>query len=460
MKKNFFIFLLLISFFSYSQDTYNTYKIGFKAGVLSEMGKVSGGGFPVLNIDLSKQLTPGLSISGDLMFGWSEGEHKNSTYSNNYNYDVNFQAISANLVLNLLNIGDISRENRKLGLNIKAGLGFLAINGDGKDNGENLVIEQGLFSSKSVFIPTSLGLKYKVADNLQLITSYDLMLPIGPGLDGMERNVNRESKYDVGFQIMNLGVSYNFGKNKSSMEWINPLDVISTKVNVFEQEVTSLTIDSDGDGVADKFDQDNNTPVGVSVDGSGKALDVDSDGIPDYKDIDPFTAPGVSVDSNGRELDDDQDGVPNSMDEEPNSPAGCTVNFQGRQIVGKGAFLPTVYFDVSSSEVSYSNYQRLATVASVLKANPGYKLRVIGFADSDGSTDKNYKLGLQRANAVIESLVNTFGIDLDRMIADSQGENNLLANEEQKMSFNSNSDGVKGTKTFKSLNRRVQFIIE
>ena len=74
--------------------------------------------------------------------------------------------------------------------------------------------------------------------------------------------------------------------------------------------------------------------------------------------------------------------------------------------------------------------------------------------------DKNYKLGLQRANAVIESLVNTFGIDLDRMIADSQGENNLLANEEQKMSFNSNSDGVKGTKTFKSLNRRVQFIIE
>ena len=70
-----------------------------------------------------------------------------------------------------------------------------------------------------------------------------------------------------------------------------------------------------------------------------------------------------------------------------------------------------------------------------MKANPGYKLRVIGFADSDGSADKNYKLGLKRANAVIESLVNTFGIDLDRMIADSQGENNLLANEQQKMSI-------------------------
>ena len=99
-------------------------------------------------------------------------------------------------------------------------------------------------------------------------------------------------------------------------------------------------------------------------------------------------------------------------------------------------------------------------MASVLKSNPGYKLRVIGFADSDGSTESNYKLGLKRANAVIESLVNTFGIDINRMIADSQGENNLLANENQKMNFQVTSDGLTKTKDFKSLNRRVQFIIE
>ncbi|MDC0189545.1 OmpA family protein, partial [Flavobacteriales bacterium] len=141
-------------------------------------------------------------------------------------------------------------------------------------------------------------------------------------------------------------------------------------------------------------------------------------------------------------------------------PAGSTVNFQGRQIVGKGAFLPTVYFDLASSDVSYSNYQRLATVASVLKANPSYKLRVIGFADSVGSTDNNYKLGLKRANAVIESLVNTFSIDINRMIADSQGENNLLANESEKMKLQTTSDGLSQTKSFKSLNRRVEFIIE
>ena len=122
--------------------------------------------------------------------------------------------------------------------------------------------------------------------------------------------------------------------------------------------------------------------------------------------------------------------------------------------------MPTVYFDLASSEVSYSNYQRLATVASVLKANPGYKLRVIGFADSVGSSEANYKLGLKRANAVIESLINIFSIDINRMIADSQGENNLLADEQQKMKFQVSQDGLSQTKGFRSLNRRVEFIIE
>ena len=77
-----------------------------------------------------------------------------------------------------------------------------------------------------------------------------------------------------------------------------------------------------------------------------------------------------------------------------------------------------------------------------------------------GSDEANYKLGIKRANAVIESLVNTFGIDLNRMIADSQGEKNLLANEEQKIKFTVSQDGLTQTKGFRSLNRRVEFIIE
>ncbi|MBF26180.1 MAG: hypothetical protein CMP49_06715 [Flavobacteriales bacterium] len=452
--RNLLVIFLFITSFLFAQDNYNTVSVGLSTGLISEMGSIEGYSVPVFNLDVSKQLTPGVSLLSDFMFGFSDGSgwHVNNE---NFWYDVNFHSVSMLLSLNLLNLGDIPRDNRKFAINLKGGLGFLGISGN-NTNGE---INQSMFSSSAVSIPTGLELRYKLSSNLQACASFNQVFPMGPGLDGIALK-DENSGWDFGFKTMNIGVSYTFGKNESSMAWINPIDVVSTKVDIVQKEISTLSIDTDGDGVADKFDKDNNTPLGVAVDGSGQPLDVDADGIADYKDIDPFTSPGVAVDSSGRELDDDQDGVPNSMDEEPNSPIGCTVNFQGRQIVGKGAFLPTVYFDVASSEVSYSNYQRLATVASVLKANPGYKLRVIGFADSVGSTDSNYKLGLKRANAVIESLVNTFGIELERMIADSQGENNLLANEDQKMQFKVTSDGLTQTKNFKSLNRRVQFIIE
>ena len=380
--------LLFISFLSYGQNEYNTLSIGLSTGVLSEMGSIQGYGFPVFNLDISQQLTPSISLSADFMFGFSDGSgwHDNDE---NFFYDVNFQSLSAIFSLNVLNLGDVPRENRRTALNLKGGVGLLGIHGKNGD-GE---VNQSMFGIQGVAIPTAVELKYRISDNIQARASLAQVFPMGPGLDGITLK-DENSGWDFGFKTANLGVSYTFGKNPTSMEWVNPIDIVSTQINVVEKEISSLSVDTDGDGVADKFDKDNNTPQGVSVDGSGKALDVDSDGVPDHKDIDPFTAPGVTVDANGLELDSDQDGVPNSKDEEPDSPVGCTVNFQGRQIVGKGAFLPTVYFDTSSSEVTYSNYQRLATVASVLKTNPGYSLRVIGFADSVGSTETNYKLGI------------------------------------------------------------------
>jgi OOP family OmpA-OmpF porin len=315
---------------------------------------------------------------------------------------------------------------------------------DGELENADSDFSQKLFSNNSMMLSRAIGFMYPVTNSINISASFNLYNPLnGDGVDNYQEEMAKN-----GFSAFQIGFTYGFGKDsEESAEWSNPIDVMTNKMNVVEDQVATLVIDTDGDGVADKFDKENNTPQGVAVDGSGRSLDVDSDGVPDYKDIDPFTAPGVAVDSKGLELDGDNDGVPNSQDLEPNSPEGCTVNFQGVQIVGKGAFLPTVYFDVSSSKLDYGNYQRLATVASVLKANPSYKLRVIGFADSVGDSEANYKLGLSRANAVIEILINTFSIDINRLIADSQGENNLLANEKVKLKLKdglrSNSDGTR-----------------
>jgi len=243
------------------------------------------------------------------------------------------------------------------------------------------------------------------------------------------------------------------------MEWTNPIDVVSDQVNKNTKEIEGLSVDSDGDGVPDKFDLDKNTPQGVSVDGSGRPLDVDNDGVSDYKDLDPFSAPGVNVDSNGRELDDDLDGVPNSQDLEPNTKKGSTVNFQGQEIAGKGAYLPSIYFDFNSSKVQYANYERLAIIASIMKKNPTFKLRVIGYADSIGSENNNYKLALKRANAVIDNLSSIFGISKSRMIADSKGENEPLVDEKKSIILDG-GDGAQVSKNLSNINRRVEFVIE
>jgi len=292
------------------------------------------------------------------------------------------------------------------------------------------------------------GIKYAVNDNMDI----DLSATIG---------ASPLTSDNIGTHMMTgLGLNYRFTKKEESVEWNNPLDAMYGDIATVKTEIEGLSNDTDGDGVADAFDGDNNTPDGVAVDGKGNALDVDMDGVADYADEDPFTARGVQVDAKGRELDSDKDGVANSVDIEPNTASGATVNFQGKEIRGaKGAFMPAVYFDFNSAKVSYANYERLAAVASLLQANPTYKLRVIGYADTVGNSENNHKVALRRANAVIDALSNMFSVDGSRLTAESKGEDAPLANESVKVT-ETTADGQVISNSLTRMNRRVEFVIE
>ena len=443
MRNSFLIFLtsFLFSSFSFAQK-YNSFSMSTSIGMLTELGDVNSKGTNLgFSFSLDKQVTPALGISGNLLVG---GVANNEDA---YQFESSFSLFSFEGTFNILNAFDLPKDYRRFSLYLGSGIGFLAYNGEG---------DSGDFDDNSLAIPLNLGVKYRISDKIQTSLDFSCIAPFGNGLD----NIN-ESDFPLteGFTNISLGVSYIFGKNQKTMEWVNPIDVVSNQVNKNTKEIEGLSIDTDGDGVADKFDLDKNTPKGVSVDGSGRPLDVDSDGVADYKDLDPFSAPGVNVDENGRELDNDLDGVPNSQDLEPNTKKGSTVNFQGQEIAGKGAYLPSIYFDFNSSKVQYANYERLAIIASIMKKNPTFKLRVIGFADSVGSEGSNYKLALKRANAVIDNLSSIFGISKSRMTADSKGENEPLVDEKKNITI-SDSDGIQIAKNLSNINRRVEFIIE
>ena len=360
-------------------------------------------------------------------------------------------------------------------IGLQAGVLSGALSNEAESLDFNALTLKGLINLANLSVGSSSSAKIYFSGGVSVM-SFDIgraVIPIvGTGLKyAFNNNIDLDLSAAIGSTpftgddisthlISSVGVNYRFTKKEVAVEWNNPLDAMYGDIATVKTEIEGLSNDTDGDGVADAFDGDNNTPEGVAVDGKGNALDVDMDGIADYADEDPFTARGVQVDANGRELDSDKDGVANSLDVEPNTESGATVNFQGKEIRGaKGAFMPAVYFDFNSAKVSYANYERLAAVASLLQANPKYKLNVIGYADAVGNSANNHKIALRRANAVVDALSSMFSIDASRLTAYSKGEDAPLANESVKVT-ETTADGQVISNNLTRMNRRVEFVIE
>lgn len=282
--------------------------------------------------------------------------------------------------------------------------------------------------SNQPYANVMLQYKYRLTNALDLDLGVRHNLFPGDWLDVRESGISLDQWTNIF-----VGVSYNFGdKDKKSVVYTNPLDKMYADMEEVKNNFDQLTTDDDKDGVNNYFDKDNSTPEGVAVNGNGEATDVDQDGVPDYMDEDPFTSKGAKVDANGRAVDSDGDGVADHMDEEPNTPKGTLVNFKGKSIGGGagglgGGYMPSVYFAFNSANVTAANYERLATVAMVMKNNPNVKVKIVGHADKRGSEEYNKNLSMRRAKAVVEVLVKTYGIDEGRFTTESSGEAQPLA---------------------------------
>jgi len=103
-----------------------------------------------------------------------------------------------------------------------------------------------------------------------------------------------------------------------------------------------------------------------------------------------------------------------------------------------------IYFDPGKSEVKTGSEKALTEIAKVLKENAALNLYIVGHTDSDGSLYNNMELSVNRAHAVVESLVSVYGIERSRLEAKGVGE--LCP-----VSTNRTTEG-------KALNRRVELV--
>ena len=103
-----------------------------------------------------------------------------------------------------------------------------------------------------------------------------------------------------------------------------------------------------------------------------------------------------------------------------------------------------IYFDVNKDIVKPESYGTLKDIATILNEVPEVKVKIVGHTDSDGQDAANLDLSKRRSASVKAELVNSFGVNGDRLVTDGMGESQPVAQNDSPVN--------------KALNRRVEFI--
>jgi outer membrane protein OmpA-like peptidoglycan-associated protein len=87
---------------------------------------------------------------------------------------------------------------------------------------------------------------------------------------------------------------------------------------------------------------------------------------------------------------------------------------------GKAVFYG-IYFDTGKSTLKSESGSTIAEMAKYLNVNTTVKVYIVGHTDNTGSYDGNMKLSMERAQAVVNELVKTHSIGMDRIQAAGAG---------------------------------------
>jgi outer membrane protein OmpA-like peptidoglycan-associated protein len=198
----------------------------------------------------------------------------------------------------------------------------------------------------------------------------------------------------------------------------------------FEDEDGCPDLDNDEDGVLDVRDRCPMVPEDKDKfedeDGCPED-DNDKDGIKDKKDKcpnEPEDPDGFEDEDGCPDLDNDQDGIPDNEDLCPNEPEtengyadhdGCPDEEQVRVVGDKIVLDDRVHFRTNNATIRPLSHPLLERLAKLLREHPEYThIHVEGHADQRGPEHFNLKLSEQRAESVVNFLIDR-GVEQDRL---------------------------------------------
>ncbi len=398
-----------------------------------------------LGVKVAKFFTHTFGAQVEYIYGQVEGQNRVVSI---YGFTTTIKAdFTINMIAHIGNIRFLSR-TPNLGIYATAGVGLIYFNPINDSAG--IVRPWNYFVNSSngppqpadyhntteYIVPIGLGVRYLVSDKISINVDYSFRQLNSYKLAGWWRIFDETDTYTYA----SLGVTYHFGKQKEIIEWTNPMDALYnsfySQLNYMKKSIDSLKMDTDGDGVADYFDKDNNTPKGFMVYGNGTAVDFDGDGVPDAIDFCP-TIPGPAS-NHGCPVTVVEQVQTKKQQEVEKTP----ISNEEQEIISQ--VFKNLQFETGKSIIRESSFISLNELANLLKKKPAYKLLIEGHTDNVGGAAANMKLSTDRSNAVKKYLVDK-GIDESRLIAKAYGLTKPIAD-------NKTPEG-------RQMNRRVDFTI-
>jgi outer membrane protein OmpA-like peptidoglycan-associated protein len=214
-------------------------------------------------------------------------------------------------------------------------------------------------------------------------------------------------------------------------------------------------VDTDGDGIMDKYDECPRQPEDYDgyMDGDGcPDPDNDNDGILDVNDDCPLQAEDMDgwEDEDGcPDPDNDGDGILDVNDKCPNN-AETFNNYMDDDGCPDEAtpeipkFINIIFQFATAKIVGADHVPVMDYIASVMKDHPEMRLKITGYTDNIGSEAFNMKLSEKRATAVRDEFV-ALGVDAERFDLDWKGESNPI--------------DTNDTEEGRQRNRRIEFTV-
>ncbi|WP_025762298.1 OmpA family protein [Dyadobacter tibetensis] len=405
---------------------------------LGQDEKLTGG----WGLSINKQLSPifGVQLTGfNGQLQGSKMGHKSSITGDTYNANFNSPSfiqltLDGTMNLNRLLLGHNKMRHWKIDAHLGGGImyyhtdlnytnvntgvsGSLSSNTEGSSKTAGTWDRNGSTYTREWVVPAGLAVHYELSPRFDLgvdftysyVNTEKLDLTVGGLSDyqsqaGIWTFAKGDSKND-GWGMASIALTYKLGKNpvkskngvydagsgRYHLRWADPKSLIPVpynptmndadsiaKVNMPKPVDPRLYTDSDGDGVADLFDKEANTPMGSIVSGGGVALDID-------KII--------------------RDAIKNNLPKDE-----CEALFSN------------VEFDTDKAIIRNASKETLSKVVELLNMRVNCRIVLVGHTDARASDSYNVALSRRRVDAAKRFLIRAGLQDPSRIIAEYYGE--------------------------------------